>query len=352
MTPNICDTPGFPLRVEPKLVRDLRGFDRLELPWNHRRIVATSKWLVQGWRANCDIQILLYECDPLHPSPDEVARVTDYIVAYTCKGNESLVEEMKQMKALILGCQDMSGTTSDVKKIAKKLLNKTTKDKVISKQECMCHLAKLDLFSCSESIETVSISGEYRLCTSGESKYSFLAKYAKRDTSKWNQLSLHQYFHYIKNTAAKRSSTSQKYIIPHYVGARSVPTYPPTEGYAKSVLILHVPWKNSFNEEKETRNYIEEFKSFLKSPLCPMSVRIGYERAKARYLQNKQFVEPTGKNENICYESFSSTVDESVQEIVALASTLGLTCDPDIQENDEYFYGDESTDWSKQHVKV
>ena len=90
----------------------------------------------------------------------------------------------------------------------------------------------------------------------------------------------------------------------------------------------------------------------MKSPLCPISVRIGYEWAKASYLENKQFIESTGRNGNICYESFSSTVDESVQEIVSLASTLGLTCDPDIQENDEYFYGDESTDWSKQHVKV
>ena len=80
-TPNMCDTPGFPLRAEPKLVHDLQGFDRLELPQNHRRIVATSKWLVQGWRANCDIQVLLYDCDPFHPNPDEIARVTDYIVA-------------------------------------------------------------------------------------------------------------------------------------------------------------------------------------------------------------------------------------------------------------------------------
>jgi hypothetical protein len=109
-------------------------------------MVATSKWLVQGWRANCDIQLLLYECDPLHPNPDEIARVTDYIVAYACKGNETIVEEMKQMKALILGSQDVSGTTNDVKRIARKLLNKASKDKVIFKQECMCHLAKLDLF--------------------------------------------------------------------------------------------------------------------------------------------------------------------------------------------------------------
>ena len=74
-----------------------------------------------------------------------------------------------------------------------------------------------------------------------------------------------------------------------------MPTYLPTEGYAEPVLILHVPWKNTFNEDKETRDYIDKFRSFLKNPICPVSVRIGYERAKARYQQKKQFVEPIGK---------------------------------------------------------
>src|SRR5688500_18528712 len=200
----MCDTPGFPIRVEPTLVRDLRGFDRLELPRNDKRIVASSRWLLQGCRANCDIQVLLYECDPSDPNPEEIARVTDYIVAYACKGNETILEEKRQMKALILGSQEVSGTTDDVKRIARKLLNKITKDKIISKQECMCHLAKLDLFLCSESIETVSISGEYRLCTSGESKSSILTRYAKRDITETNKMSLHQYFHYIKNSAPSR----------------------------------------------------------------------------------------------------------------------------------------------------
>ena len=154
--------------------------------------------------SNSDIQVLLYQCDPLYPNPEEIARVTDYIVAYACKGNETVVEETQQMKALILGCQDISGTTNDVKRIARKLLNKTSKDKVISKQECMCHLAKLDLFLCSESIETVSISGEYRLCTSEEAKSSFLTKYAKRDITKYDKMSLHQYFHFKKNTDSSR----------------------------------------------------------------------------------------------------------------------------------------------------
>ena len=141
-------------------------------------------------------------------------------------------------------------------------------------------------------------------------------------------------------------------LIPHYVGARSDPTFPVTEAYAKSVLILHEPWTNTFNEQAESRDYIEEFKSFLKSPLCPMSVKIGYERAKTRHENKTQYVEPIGRKDNIFYESFSTSVDESVEEIVALASTLGLTSAADIPEESEYYYGDESTNWSEQHYKV
>ncbi len=95
----MCDTPGFPLTSVPKLVCDMQGFDRLELPQNNRRVVASSKWLLQSWRANSDLQPLLYEGDPFYPSPEEIARVTDYIVAYCCKGHECIVEKMKQIKA-------------------------------------------------------------------------------------------------------------------------------------------------------------------------------------------------------------------------------------------------------------
>jgi hypothetical protein len=216
----------------------------------------------------------------------------------------------------------------------------------------MRHLAKLDLFLCSESIETVSISGEYRLCTSGEAKSSFLTKYAKRDPTKYNEMSLDQYFHYIKNSSSSRLHSSHKCIIPHYVGAKSVPTFPITEGYARSVLIMHVPWTNTFDEQTEPRNYIKEFEIFLKSPLCPISIQVGYKRAKARYEQKTQFVEPTGRKDNIFYESFSTTVDDSVEKIVALAGTLRLTSAADIPEDNEYYYGDDSTNWSEQHYKV
>ena len=350
-TPDKCNTSGFPLSTEPKLVRDLRGFDRLDLPRNHRRIVASSRWLLQGWRANCDIQVLLYNCDPKCPNPEEIARVTEYIVAYACEGNETIVEEKNQMKSLILGCQEITGTTNDVKTITRKLLNNTFKDKVITKQECMCHLAQLDLFLCSETIETVSISGEYRLSTSKGANYTELAKYAKRDKPEYIKMSLHQYFDYTKNHDPSKQHKNHKYIIPHYVGARSAPIYPPTEAYAKSVLLLHVPWRYTFNEQNESRDYVKGFESFVDSDNCPMSVKMGFGRAKKRYEEKKQFIEPTGRKDNIFYEPFSTTFDESVEEIVTLASTIGLTSALQIQE-DEYFYGDVSTNWCNQYQKV
>ena len=108
----------------------------------------------------------------------------------------------------------------------------------------MCHLARLNLYLCSESIDTVSISGEYCLCSYGEAKGSVLAKYSKRDDTNCKEMSLDQYFHYLKNPDSLRLHSNHKFIIPHYVGASSTPTYPPTEGYAKLVLILHVPWTN------------------------------------------------------------------------------------------------------------
>ena len=72
------------------------------MPRNNNRLVQTSTDLLRGWRANCDIQLLIYSSDPKTPDPLDIARVTDYIVSYTCKGNVSLKEEREQNKSMVL----------------------------------------------------------------------------------------------------------------------------------------------------------------------------------------------------------------------------------------------------------
>lgn len=101
-TPGKADTPGYELRTDAALVQDRRGFVRLELPRNHNRVTQSSLDVLQAWRANCDIQPILYNSDPDCPDPSDVAKVTDYVVAYACKGNASLAEEKQQIKTVIM----------------------------------------------------------------------------------------------------------------------------------------------------------------------------------------------------------------------------------------------------------
>jgi hypothetical protein len=91
-----ADTPGFELRDDATIVRDTRGFRKVLLKRNHQRVVQTSTDMVQSWRGNCDVQILIYDCDPACPDPMEIAKVTDYVVSYACKGNVTLAEEKRQ----------------------------------------------------------------------------------------------------------------------------------------------------------------------------------------------------------------------------------------------------------------
>ena len=131
-------------------MNDIRGFRRIELPRNNRRILQSSIYCLQSWRANCDVQILIYKSDPQHPSPEDIAAATDYIVGYACKGNENLRTEKKQIEQLILNAEDLDGDQSDLTRLARQILNKSIGEKMISKQEAMVHLAQLRLFDCSE----------------------------------------------------------------------------------------------------------------------------------------------------------------------------------------------------------
>lgn len=100
-TYGLADTPGFKTRENAKIVRDQTGSYRLLLPRNDERMVQTSIPLLQCWRANCDVQLLIYMSDPRNPSVDEISKITDYVVSYTCKGNTSQSAEAAIIANLI-----------------------------------------------------------------------------------------------------------------------------------------------------------------------------------------------------------------------------------------------------------
>ena len=76
-----------------------------------------------------------------------------------------MVSEKFHFKSTILGEESSGGSKNDLRRVARKLLNETVRNRPISKQETMCHLSQLLLFHCSEQIENVSIAVSFRLST-------------------------------------------------------------------------------------------------------------------------------------------------------------------------------------------
>jgi hypothetical protein len=143
---------------------------------------------------------LLYKSESDKIDASDVSRVTNYIVSYACKGNETEVEEKMALKDIVLASQTEFGDERDVKKLARRLLNECSKARVISKQEASCQLAGLELYSCSEKVQVESLAGEQRLGTSREAKKSLLVRYANRPLS-LRDMNLHDFFDFSNNKA-------------------------------------------------------------------------------------------------------------------------------------------------------
>ena len=78
------DTPGFEYCMSDEIKHDPRGFKILQLRrQNSRNFLQSSMTLLQSWRANCDVKILLYDTDPNYPNLTEKSTVCDYLGSYT-----------------------------------------------------------------------------------------------------------------------------------------------------------------------------------------------------------------------------------------------------------------------------
>ena len=56
----------------------------------------------------------MYDLDPTNPDCEELAKVTDYVVAYACKGNDSLQGEKEKFKSYILSLNNETLNHGDV----------------------------------------------------------------------------------------------------------------------------------------------------------------------------------------------------------------------------------------------
>ena len=121
------------------------------------------------------------------------------------------------------------------------------------------------MFTCSETIETVCLSGYKKLNTDGcIFKNTNIDLYAKRE-DKYHHQSFYKWIYKKK----RRKTPGAKTVIPHFVSPNSSLVWPITEGYTRYVLHVYKPWSGDFDKTLEDKSAIEEYKKFLKTEDCP-----------------------------------------------------------------------------------
>ncbi len=208
---------------------------------------------------------------------------------------------------------------------------------MITKQECMVLLAQLPLVISTEMFEKVRLSGDVKITTMNKSSKTILQQYKNRKYENEKD-SLHQFFYKSMKTKAEKCKRD---IIPHYVGANVKAIYPPTLNYARSMLFIHQHWRGS--QIGNSSNYIDLFNEFIKSPNCPKSLLLSYDRARMKHAQ--RFIH----QEQIANET-SIRDDEMLQEDYDLLQLIGKHISN--TENEYKWPFGENFDWSNSIVKV
>lgn len=179
-------------------------------------------------------------------------------------------------------------------------------------------LADLDLVLCSETIDAVSISTSQAVqATNGSHVSSGNLRKEYRSRKGLHDCSMHQYYHRYKMGVTTRG----KKKIPHYVGVNGQPCYPVRESYAKSVLLIHKPWRHE--SDHQNRNWISEFNEFLYSSHCPDGVKIAYNRVKLRCLQKMTGYDPVSKDVN----TSSNPVSEEDTALIEMSGMHSIEID-------------------------
>ena len=98
-----ADTDGRELLYNSIITVDRRGIEHFRLiRTKSRKVVQHSKSLLQAWRGNCDVQLLIYRSHPDKPDITEIENVCKYVVAYASKKNHTTKEEKEAIQNIIL----------------------------------------------------------------------------------------------------------------------------------------------------------------------------------------------------------------------------------------------------------
>ena len=251
--------PCFKARIVTK-----RNDTRLN---NHQRIQ------LQGWRANCDIQVVI----------DQYACI-EYLSKYAAKGEPKSPMLTETFDIVMKNTDD----NSDAQKTMKKVAMRTLGQRDFSAQETIHLLFSLRLYSTTFNVLPVSLYGSRRVnpnqhnvsapCT----KDSLLDLYAKHlqyvknfpDVKEMSLVEFITKYRLVKGKLVNQSSLIVPQVFPNYSPNPKGKFY---SLFCKYQLLKYKPWSNNPNnawnsEEPSDQTYINAWHEYLSSPEAVLHV--------------------------------------------------------------------------------
>ncbi len=241
---------------------------------NDSRINNYQEIQLQGWRANCDIQLItsFHDC-------------VEYITKYAAKG-EPRSNSFKETFAAV------AKTVTDnpsCERILKKIVIKTLGQRDFSAQETMHHLLTLKLVSSTFKVFPVSLNGCRRVCktlaTEDEeiTRESLLDHYANRTkfVNHQEQILTMNFDQFATNfkVCKKKLLQQDQNTIPKFFPQFSSNQHSDKYGlYCKYQLIRFKPWLNiigdAWNNQLETdATFVQQWASFMNTEYAQLNFK-------------------------------------------------------------------------------
>ena len=265
---------------------------------NDSRLNNHQQLQLQGWRANCDIQVVIdhYAC-------------VEYLTKYAAKG-EPRSPILKQAFNSIV--QNVDSNT-DPHRVIKKVVMKSLGERDYAAQETMHHLLSLKLHSSSFKVMPVSLNGSRRVrdtasIDEGESctDYSLLDVYANREQYDSSQNIINMNFVQFVTTYNVVNNELTK--LPENIIPRIFPTYSPNHKgpnfglYCKYQLLRYKPWRatqnNAWGDQEPTDEVlINCWHEFLQTPYGQSNVPDWFDKLQAVIQSQEAEDEPSEEQE-------------------------------------------------------
>ena len=231
---------------------------------NDSRLNNNQRLQLQGWRANCDIQVII-----------DYHSCLEYIAKYASKGEKMSSVAKDAFTSVLANSQIVDNGRKAIRKIMMRAVGQ--RDMII--QEVMHQILSIKLVSSSFQVITASLDGSRKVSLSEnntlQTETSLLDLYAKRKMfetdhpgiSNCNFVQFASNYFKTKLSIAKRTCPVVLKTFPTYSSNPKNPNY---GLFCRYQLLRYKPWYNSVddawcNEEPSDSVYINQWHSFLQT---------------------------------------------------------------------------------------